>query len=605
MAVVVLAKVTPEADRLRVDPDRRVVDRTDPSPFLNPFDQRAVRVAIDHRSGGEPIVVVTLGPSTVTPVLEGTLALGADRAIVVTDDAFAGSDAPGTARALARAAEQLGATTVFTGARSTDGATGIVPSLVAGRLGIPLVSEVQRLERDGPMWVATADLPGGQARYRTRPPVVLAVGEKIAKLRAPTPEALANAAGRVERWDLARLELDPSAVGRTGAKSVVERFTDPAPARPGIRLDTGPIADRCERTVEFLRGRGPSRAVPSPPVRPREDPGRASDEVGVLVTDLAGQLDPRALGLVSGIRRWMSPGWPSALWIGTAPQRPDLDRLAAAGTMRLHWVARDGPVGDGWAAAAVHRVLDATPGIGTLLALDERFGRDVSGLIAATRNAAIVTGVVAVARGPTGGYLWRKPSLAGAVIAEVSTRGAPVVVTVQPGVWRIEDVPDPRALRAEPVEGPPAEDAIIMEDRIRNAPVPGADLTGAPVVVSIGLGLGGPERIAELEPTLRAWNAALAGSRKVVDAGWLPRDRQVGLTGRSLAPELVVLLGVSGSRHHLVGWRRAGTIIAVAADPAAPVFAAADVGLVGRWDEIVPELTAQLAPFARSLTAPG
>jgi len=87
----------------------------------------------------------------------------------------------------------------------------------------------------------------------------------------------------------------------------------------------------------------------------------------------------------------------------------------------------------------------------------------------------------------------------------------------------------------------------------------------------------------------------LVGTRRVVDAGWLPVRRQVGLTGRALAPRLAVLLGVRGAANHMVGWARAGTILAVNRDAAAPVFGEADVGIVGAIDEVVPELAEPLA----------
>ena len=88
--------------------------------------------------------------------------------------------------------------------------------------------------------------------------------------------------------------------------------------------------------------------------------------------------------------------------------------------------------------------------------------------------------------------------------------------------------------------------------------------------------------------------AELAATRKVTDKGWAPRARQVGITGRSIAPRLYVALGLSGKFNHMVGVRAAGTILAINNDPGALVFAQCDIGIVGDWHEVVPALAAAL-----------
>jgi electron transfer flavoprotein alpha subunit len=122
-------------------------------------------------------------------------------------------------------------------------------------------------------------------------------------------------------------------------------------------------------------------------------------------------------------------------------------------------------------------------------------------------------------------------------------------------------------------------------------------LDGREVVVAVGMGVGGPDGVAALAPLLLRWNAALGATRRVVDAGWVPRQFQVGLTGQSLAPRLGVLVGVGGSTNHLVGWKRARALLAVNRDPDAAVFRDVDVGIVGSVEEIVPLLGEALAPL--------
>ena len=101
-----------------------------------------------------------------------------------------------------------------------------------------------------------------------------------------------------------------------------------------------------------------------------------------------------------------------------------------------------------------------------------------------------------------------------------------------------------------------------------------------------------------LDPLLATLGAELAATRKVTDHGWLPRSRQIGITGRTIAPRLYVAIGTSGKFNHMVGVRAAGTVLAVNRDPEALVFEASDLGIVGDWHEVVPLLVAELARVA-------
>jgi len=127
---------------------------------------------------------------------------------------------------------------------------------------------------------------------------------------------------------------------------------------------------------------------------------------------------------------------------------------------------------------------------------------------------------------------------------------------------------------------------------------PIADMTTAPIVVAGGLGLGDKAAVALVAELAEALGGAVGGTRPIVDLGWLPTDRLIGATGRAIAPDLYVALGISGATQH-VSSIRAGTVVSVNIDPAATMTRIADLGLVGDLHEVVPALAQAIREHRR------
>ncbi len=226
-----------------------------------------------------------------------------------------------------------------------------------------------------------------------------------------------------------------------------------------------------------------------------------------------------------------------------------------------------------------------------LLAPSTAFGREVAARVAAATGSGLVGDAVSLAV-RDGVLVAGKPAFAGALVADVTCRAAPQLVTVRPGVLPAAGTgrASGRVARIGRTSGRRGRVRILAERRNDDVET----LARAEVVIGVGTGVA-PDEYATLSPLAALLGAELAATRKVTDKGWAPRARQVGITGRSIAPRLYLALGLSGKFNHMVGVRAAGTILAVNGDRAAPVFEHCDVGIVGDWHEAVPLLQAALA----------
>jgi len=188
---------------------------------------------------------------------------------------------------------------------------------------------------------------------------------------------------------------------------------------------------------------------------------------------------------------------------------------------------------------------------------------------------------------------FERPIYAGNAIQTVKSNDAKKVVTVRTASFAATGEGGSAAIEAVGAAADPAlstfvEESIAASDR--------PELTAAKIIVSGGRAVGSREKFAELiEPLADALGAAVGASRAAVDAGYAPNDWQVGQTGKVVAPELYVALGISGAIQHLAGMKDSKVIVAVNKDEEAPIFQVADYGLVGDINTVIPELMAEIA----------
>jgi electron transfer flavoprotein beta subunit len=247
MKIAVCVKAVPDAAAARrIDPETKRLDRS-VELTLSDFDSYAIEEALrlhEAGSGGE-IVVVSMGPERAADALRKALAMGADRAVLVTDDALVGSDLLGTAQALAGALEREGADLILFGQQSADGGGACLWAAVAERLRLPAVSQVSELRVDGGAATGKRQTEYGYDTIRAPLPAVIAVSDAINTPRYPSLKGIMGAKKKPQET------LSAAAVGGTLEAATTVLALDPPPARGDARTieDDGSAA---EQIAEFL-----------------------------------------------------------------------------------------------------------------------------------------------------------------------------------------------------------------------------------------------------------------------------------------------------------------------------------------------------------------
>jgi len=216
------------------------------------------------------------------------------------------------------------------------------------------------------------------------------------------------------------------------------------------------------------------------------------------------------------------------------------------------------------------------------------YGKDLTPRAAALLEAAMATEVTAFT-GEGAAILFRRPMWAGNVLADVELVTAVKAFTVRPTEFAQATAGAAGEIKAAAVNVPALKTRYLSFTEVKSER---PELTEARVVVAGGRGTKGDFK--PLEALADALSGAMAASRAAVDAGWAPNDWQVGQTGKVVAPDLYVAVGISGAIQHVAGMKGSKVIVAINKDPEAPIFQIADYGLVGDLFKILPELVAKV-----------
>ena len=615
MKIAVLVKQIPAPVEFRMHEGRLVRDGV---PLeVNAYCRRANAKAVELAGPDGEVVVFTMGPPPAADALREMIACGAHRGVHLCDPAFAGSDTLATAVALAAAVRREGPfDLVLAGLNSLDSDTGQVPVEVAELLGLPFAAGVRDLEVDGGAFTARLETDDGYCTVAGDLPVALSTAERLcAPSKAPPEEYSKVADDLIVRLAATDLDVPAGQLGAAGSPTSVGPVRVLTATRKALR------ASSAAEAVDLLERFGAFADDPPEPDdggEDREDAPRASADLLAADTDGAQAPGERSvwcfftepgvgaelLGEAAELAAWISGTVTAVTTVLGDDSKALLNEgrfrafnesawagLGAAGADRLLAIpdaSEPSEQAEALAAVAAERLPWA------LLVEGTRSGRVVASVVAARCGWGLTGDAVGLEVGPDGRLVAWKPAFGGRLQVPIVSRSPVQMATVRPGVLAARparvDAPDPE-VELLPAPAPARIRTVAVERDDEDT----GELRRARTVVAVGVGVepDGYGVIDELRAALG--DAALGATRRVTDQGWVPRGRQIGVTGHAVSPRLLVAVGSSGRFNHTVGIRNAGVILAVNSNPEAEIFDQVDVGLVGEWQAVVPELTAVLS----------
>ncbi|HYD97436.1 MAG TPA: FAD-binding protein [Noviherbaspirillum sp.] len=242
---------------------------------------------------------------------------------------------------------------------------------------------------------------------------------------------------------------------------------------------------------------------------------------------------------------------------------------------------------DGLAENVAEQAIALAGSYSHVLAPATAYGKNIAPRVAARLDVGQVSEITKVVSADT----FERPIYAGNAIATVQAIDNVKVITVRTTGFDAAATGGNAAVETVSAVADSGKSAFVSREMAKSDR---PELTAAKVIVSGGRGMGSGDNFKILEPLADKLGAAMGASRAAVDAGFVPNDWQVGQTGKIVAPQLYIAVGISGAIQHLAGMKDSKTIVAINKDPEAPIFSVADYGIVGDLFEVVPQLVSEL-----------
>lgn len=585
LRVLALIKQVPAISSLVLEDGRM---RREGVPLeMSAFCRRALSKGVElARDSKGSCTVATLGSASAEDVLKEAIAWGADEAVLISDPLFAGSDTLGTAKILAALVRREGPfDLILVGRSSLDGGTGQVGPQLAELLDLPYASAVRKLELDSACSSlrVQSELDDGWRICELPIAAIVGVAERLcapAKVSRDTWGKVPSS--RIRTFRASDLVEAGSGVAESRTKVLVvekrEFFRD-------RQVFAGTIEEQVDAALDYLDRRTISNQKSSSNgiISTEHRPNSAGPVISALLDPTQGEISQALLGTASALTAQVG-GWTAAISMNES----DPSEMASWGADEI--VQIEGAlVEEDFAAGIVVWARQRRPLV--LLGPATSFGVEVASRVAASLGVGLL-GEAFDPKMDASRLIVRRLACSSSQIVTLGVDSPIQMATLRP------DRASTAVSRLDSKEAVLSSVTVEPRGRVRLERQWRDDdwlsLERAEVVIGIGAGVKSEEtkaifRLAEL------LGAEVAGTRKVTDLGLLPRSRQIGITGRSIAPKFYLAIGLSGRENHIVGVRDAETIIAINSNERAPIFASCDLGIVGDWCRAVEVLVKRVA----------
>ncbi|HNX69283.1 MAG TPA: FAD-binding protein [Candidatus Omnitrophota bacterium] len=637
LKIITLMKQVPLPTEMRMGADG-LMDRTKAKSMINADCAFGLEQGLQIRKHvpDAEMIVISMGPPSFEQSLKRALAMGYDRAVLLSDRKLGGSDTFATGYAISSLIKKLGLGNdpyiIFSGRQTTDGDTAHVPSQTAENLRIPQATFVEKVEWQGDHLKVRRIIEGGYQILRLPIPCLISIAPTATPARRPSLEGAIRARNtKLEVWTLDQTGADSGIVGINGSPTLVAKVVDILKDRPPVNMISGhegkDLADGLVAEVEKIK----DQIAGGHAAHSAQGGTQQSSSLGKATADFP-RVDFR--GGARGVLTWIEMH-------GQIPARSSMEILNPARRLadQLETKVRAVIIGHNVKGAAQEVIehgadevvlvddprlkeYSILPTAAILSQIIEKnrpeialFGATTSGRELAPRlGSRVKAGVTADCTSlEIGEYAHRlkksifypclesiRPTYGESKLATIIGFWCPQMATARAGTFKI--LPRDIGRKGIVSEFKPVltdKDFIVEILETKREAGGGDNLFVADIVISGGRPAGEHDDfklIKELVEALRekGINADWGASRHAVDNGYAPYARQVGQTGKTIRPKLYIAVAISGAIQHLAGMKESGKIIAINQDPQAAIFRHADFGMVRDYREVLPALIAKV-----------
>lgn len=639
LTIISLIKQVPLPSEMRMDVDG-LMDRTKAKSIINIDCQYGLEAGLQLKKQhpDAKLIVCSMGPNSFEGSLRKAIAMGYDEAYLLSDRKLGGSDTFATGLALSTLLRHLGFSNeskdpfiILAGRQTSDGDTAHVPSQVAANLGIPQATFVERIQlNENNQVIVKRIIEGGFQQLQLPLPCLISLTPTGIPARKPSLLGAVNARGKnINVLGITDINLATDYIGISGSPTIVVKVVDMVSERPPVKMIQGidektKVKNLINALSEHTQSIHPKKEVkPSSQKRP-DFPVKdiRGDHRGILTwAEVTGQQITRSSIELLGIARQLAAQLDKDTKITTlliGHQVKDLaQELIAYGSDEVI-VVEDNRLQE-------YQVLPFSSIFSQWIAKTKPeivlFAATTSGRELAPRTAVYTgSGITAdCTKLEIGDYVNRKeeviispilhshrPTYGDSKLATILGFKFPQISTARPGTFEVPQRDESRKGKIsvfQPVWNEKDFCLTLLETFRGDSAI--QNLFDADVIVAGGRGVVGDDLLLVKE-LVKAFvaegvKAEWAASRAVVDDGFAEYARQIGQTGKTVRPKLYIAVGISGAIQHIAGIKEAGKIIAIDYNSKAAIFKYADFGIVGKYQDVLPELIEQIGELKTRL----